>query len=388
MLALLSSAMRRRRSVLGILLRHRRCSAADRSRRRTSAAPPSSSGLPAWTGAARRVADWDASPVRGDGSGRLPWRDGTLAVAALLPAVRQRPRVLLVPGVHAAGIDEPRLVGFAREIAAAGHEVFTRAARRSRALHDHHAHDRHDRGCGALGVEQRGRPRHRRPDRHRSASASAAASRSSRPGVRRCRDGVACVMAFGGHADLPRTLRVPVHGRPAGRRRRARRTTTAWRSSCSASPIASSRADAGRSRCAPPSCRISKRRASTWSTRRRPAVEFARAKTLAAALDEPSRTYMNYVNARDVDAPGTACCCRTCRSRRRSRAVAGAIAAARRRRSTCSTARTTTSSPPIESTLLARDLRARRRAGARAADAAHHARGSGSRLDRRRRSGG
>ena len=29
-------------------------------------------------------------------------------------------------------------------------------------------------------------------------------------------------------------------------------------------------------------------------------VEFARAKTLAAALDEPSRTYMNYVNARDV----------------------------------------------------------------------------------------
>src|SRR5205085_12169070 len=30
------------------------------------------------------------------------------------------------------------------------------------------------------------------------------------------------------------------------------------------------------------------------------AAEFARAKTLAAALPEPSRTYMNYVNARDV----------------------------------------------------------------------------------------
>ena len=33
--------------------------------------------------------------------------------------------ILLVPGVHAAGIDEPRLVGFARDIAAIGHPVVT-----------------------------------------------------------------------------------------------------------------------------------------------------------------------------------------------------------------------------------------------------------------------
>ena len=55
----------------------------------------------------------------------IRWRDGELRGRIYLPAdVSGRP-ILLVPGVHAAGIDEPRLINFAREIAATGHPVMT-----------------------------------------------------------------------------------------------------------------------------------------------------------------------------------------------------------------------------------------------------------------------
>ena len=40
--------------------------------------------------------------------------------------------------------------------------------------------------------------------------------------------GVAFVMSFGGHGDLPRTLRYLVHRRSSRTARTGRRTTTAW----------------------------------------------------------------------------------------------------------------------------------------------------------------
>ena len=52
-------------------------------------------------------------------------RRHSCAAARYTPAVLTGRPLLLVPGVHAAGIDEPRLVSFARELAAIGHPVLT-----------------------------------------------------------------------------------------------------------------------------------------------------------------------------------------------------------------------------------------------------------------------
>ena len=75
-------------------------------------------------GAARAVADSKPSRHR---VGRSPSRGAAASCgrdATRRPTSAARP-ILLVPGVHAAGIAEPRLIKFAKEIAATGHPVVT-----------------------------------------------------------------------------------------------------------------------------------------------------------------------------------------------------------------------------------------------------------------------
>src|SRR5262245_14508078 len=75
-------------------------------------------------GTARWIADLEAEHVT-ESDVSIPWRGGELRGRRYLPAdVSGRP-ILLVPGVHAAGIEEPRLINFAKEIAATGHPVTT-----------------------------------------------------------------------------------------------------------------------------------------------------------------------------------------------------------------------------------------------------------------------
>ena len=103
-------------------------------------------------------------------------------------------------------------------------------------------------------------------------------------------------------------------------------------------------AGAGRSRCGAAILRSSKRRGWTWSTRPQRGAEFARARTLADALPEPSRTLMTYVNDRDVAHLGpmlAAARGRRWAATRRCRPIA---APPPPRRSICCTAPTTTSS--------------------------------------------
>ena len=76
------------------------------------------------TGVARRAAALEADAVDRSG-GHDRWRGGAAARPHLhARGVTGRP-ILLVPGVHAAGIDEPRLIDFARELAATGPSVVT-----------------------------------------------------------------------------------------------------------------------------------------------------------------------------------------------------------------------------------------------------------------------
>ena len=77
-------------------------------------------------GTAGRLARWEFESVTVLQPMTVPWRGGALRARAYQPVHSRGTRaILLVPGVHAAGIDEPRLVGFARDLTGMGHPVLT-----------------------------------------------------------------------------------------------------------------------------------------------------------------------------------------------------------------------------------------------------------------------
>src|SRR3954468_21792660 len=55
----------------------------------------------------------------------IPWRGGQMRARLYIPHGSSDRAMLLVPGVHAAGVDEPRLVQFARDLASVNHTVLT-----------------------------------------------------------------------------------------------------------------------------------------------------------------------------------------------------------------------------------------------------------------------
>jgi dienelactone hydrolase len=248
-------------------------------------------------GAAERLARWYATPVTVADVPSIPWRGGELRGRAYRPVrVSARP-VLLVPGVHAAGIDEPRLVGFARDIAGTGHPVLTVelpdlvryqiTARTTDQIEDAAGWMMTDPGfrgddgrIGMLGISFGG------------GLSVVAAGRTS------IRDRVAFVMAFGGHGDLPRTLRYLCTGiQPDGTKRPPHDYSLAI--------VLLGAADLVVPRDQVQPLReaiLSYLEASRLDMIDKPKaeLEFARAKALEATLGEPSRTYMGYVNARDV----------------------------------------------------------------------------------------
>lgn len=248
-------------------------------------------------GPARTVSSWNTTTVTAMSVTPISWRGGTLKSRAYQPYRATERGILLVPGVHAAGIDEPRFVGFARDIAATGHPVLTVelpdlaryeiTTRTTDMIEDAAAwmmrraeFTGSDGRIGMLGI---------------SFGGGLSIVASARPAIR---NGVAFVMAFGGHADLPRTLKylctgiqpdgkafpphdyglaIVLHGAadrvvPAGQVPALRGAILSF--------LEASRLD--------------------LVDKRKSLAEFERAKTLATTLPEPSRTYMGYVNARDV----------------------------------------------------------------------------------------
>ena len=216
-----------------------------------------------------------------------------------------------------------------------------RSCRSERVPH-HAANDRHDRGRGAVAVGAAARSR--RDGRVGMMGISFAGGLSivaaSRPSLR---DRVAFVLSFGGHGDLPRTLRYLCTGMPGGRHappaaRLRRRDHPARRRGSDGA------GRAGRAAARRRSWRSSTRRTSTWSTRRRRGANSRARGRLADGLPEPARTLMDYVNdARRRAARPVAAAARR-GARRRRGAVAVEAPRRRRRRSTCCTAPTTTSS--------------------------------------------
>lgn len=268
--------------------------AGARSYRRGAAFVVLAAGL---DGPARRVAEWHTTGVTAMSVRPVPWRAGTLRSRAYQPLREAGRGILLVPGVHAAGIDEPRLVGFARNLASMGHPVLTVelpdlkqyeiTSRTTDMIEDAAAwmmrraeyHGRDGR-IGMLGI---------------SFGGGLSIVAAGRPAIK---NGVAFVLAFGGHADLPRTLQYLCTGvQPDGTTRPPHDYGLAIVLLGAAERVV-------------PAPQVEPLRQAIRSfleasrldmvDKTQAAVEFERAKTLATTLDEPARTYMGYVNARDV----------------------------------------------------------------------------------------
>lgn len=232
-----------------------------------------------------------------------------LARTRLYRPDRVRRAVLLVPGVHAMGIDEPRLVALSQELAATGLAVVTMelpellqyrftpesvdmiedgAAWLSRRT-DVAADGR----VGLMGI---------------SFAGGLAMVAAGRPAIR---DRLAFVFSFGGHGDLPRVLRYLCTGVEPARPGAARDTPRKVRPphDYGVAVILVGIAD----RMVPPEQVEPLRRGIvTFLTasqldlidKARSAEVFAEAKRMAGELPEPSASLMQAVNARDVKGLG------------------------------------------------------------------------------------
>jgi dienelactone hydrolase len=245
-------------------------------------------------GVARRAADADAQPAR----------ERLLTIATSNGPMRgrmyepQRPfdrALLLTSGLHPAGIEEPRLVALARELARSGLGVFTPDIQElshfaiTPAITDQieaaalwladHAPGQRDRRVALMGI---------------SFSGGLSIVAAGRPSLR---NRTAYVFAFGGHDDLPRVLRYLCTGIDGAETRRPHDYGVAVillgvaERVVPAPQVAALRAAVRRYLWASHLDRVDKAQADH---------EFAALRALAATLPEPSATLLRDVNDRNV----------------------------------------------------------------------------------------
>lgn len=264
---------------------------------RAAALVVNASGIQGWP---HDLAAWHGTSFRTE-TLSIPSRYGTLRARLYRPAGRSRRALLLTPGVHAGGLDEPRLVDFAGHLASRRLAVLTvempdllnyRITPRTTDMIEDSAAwlaDRSDlaRGgrVGLVGI---------------SFSGGLSVSAAGRPGLE---DRLAFVLSLGGHGDLPRILRYLCTGvLPDGTRRRPHDYGLAIALLAAADAIV------------PPGQVDSLRKgivtfldASALDAVDKAGARagFDRARAMEHGLDEPSATFLRYVNARDVEALGS-----------------------------------------------------------------------------------
>ncbi|MBA3296656.1 MAG: hypothetical protein H0U19_06945 [Acidobacteria bacterium] len=249
-------------------------------------------GIP---GPARTVAVWTtANVVEIDTS--LPWRGGVLRGRVYRPDAVNGPATLLVPGVHAAGIEEPRLVEFARNLASSGRvivtvelpdlQAYSITTRSTDMIEDAalwlstRSGFSHSGRIGMMGISFAG-----------GLSVVAAA----RPSLR---ERVVYVMSLGGHGDLPRTLRYLCTGiQPDG----SRRPPHDYGLAIILLGVAGRVVPVGQAQPLRDAilAYLHASQVDMWD-KVQAEVEFNRAREMAGRLAEPARTWMTYVNDRDA----------------------------------------------------------------------------------------
>jgi dienelactone hydrolase len=254
------------------------------------------------TGAAPRIRAW--LPVsRHDVSSEdvtVPTRTMSIGARVYRPVRARGPALLIFPGVHGGGVDEPRLVSMARQLAAAGGTVITVPLPDLRAyrltvrsvdmIEDAIVWASRTFGTdGRIGVAGI------------SFAGGLTLVAAGRPGVS---DRLTSVFALGAHADLPRVLRYLCgEGTPATLPPAAR----LWRSAVFSASRSHTWCPRNRSRrSTTPWLRSSMRPSAEGMNPARAKQLFEGARAEEAALPEPSHTLMRAVNARDVRTLGRA----------------------------------------------------------------------------------
>jgi len=230
----------------------------------------------------------------------IPTRHGPMPGRVYAPDPAIHAATLLVPGINPTGLDEPRLIEFARALAGSGVPIVTVAPDDLVAFRVTAADtDRIEDAAGWL-ADQPALTGGGRPGLVGvSFAGGLAIVAAGRPAVR---DRLAFVLSFGGHGDLPRVLRFLCTGELAdGTRERPHDYGTAV--------VLLNVLD----RLVPPAQVEPLREAvlSFMEASRLAMIdaeearrEFARARALEAALPEPAAGWMRRVNARDVEGSG------------------------------------------------------------------------------------
>ena len=155
-------------------------------------------------GRARRLADFDATATR-EHEITIPTGSGPLRARVYEPSRSRRRTALLVPGLHPAGIDEPRLVGLARHLSGSGLTIVTPdISELSHFELDPTITDAIQEAGTWLSAEAALAPDHQVGLMGIGVSGGLSIVAAGRPAMA---GRVAFVLSFGGHDDLPRVLR-------------------------------------------------------------------------------------------------------------------------------------------------------------------------------------
>jgi dienelactone hydrolase len=261
-------------------------------------------------GSVHDALEWEREPVAAYDA-QVPSRHGRLRARLYLPDHYRR-AVVLVAGVNALGIDEPRLYGLAHELANVGYAVLTPE------LPDLQRYDITPRTTDMIedaAIWLSNQPRLARDGRVGMVGISFAGGLSivaaGRPGLR---DRAAFVFSFGGHANFQRVLRFLCTGlEPAPPDRVDGRDSPAEQYRRPHDYGVVIILLGGADRVVPPgqveplrAAILTFLRASHYDLidKRQAAETFAEARRMAEALPEPARTFMKQVNDRDVEGLG------------------------------------------------------------------------------------
>jgi len=234
----------------------------------------------------------------------IPTRYGPVSAQRYVPAGGSRRSVLLIPGIHSMGIEEPRLVTLAGDLAGAGVTVMAMALPDLQAYRiTPQATDVIEDAVSWMAMRPDLAPDGRVGIVGISFSGGLSLSAASRPSIR---DKVAYVLSFGGHGDLPRVM----HYLATGEAPHVPGLSSHPPHDYGVAVILYGLADRG---VVPAEQVESLRKAiETFLLASQLALDntaqanalFTKARQMATQLEEPSRTYMTYVNDRAVDKLG------------------------------------------------------------------------------------
>jgi acetyl esterase/lipase len=257
-------------------------------------------------GRAEAFANRQARAVVVEPRHQVSTRYGDVAARLYVPDGTSRRTVLLVPGIHSMGIEEPRLTALADDLAGAGVKVMAMA------LPDLQAYRITPRATDV--IEDAVTWMSKRPDLAPdgrvgivgiSFAGGLSISAASRPSIR---DKVAFVLSFGGHGDLTRVMRYLTTGEAP----QVAGLETHPPHDYGVAVILYGLADRG---IVPMEQVVALREGIetfllasqlTLVSTDQANATFATARDMATKLPEPSRTYLNYVNDRAVGKLGPA----------------------------------------------------------------------------------